>query len=83
MIHLSFTVLDKVAQVYGAPFHSKSKALALRDFAHACRDNQSALYRSPEDFSLWLIGSYDDETGIITPLSKPEHVGDAVQFIGD
>lgn len=76
-----FSVLDKLAGVYGLPFCAKNQALAVRDFAHACRDSQSGLHRNPSDYSLWLVGEFDDQTGQVLGQSKLTFVADATQFV--
>lgn len=66
MIKKLYAVFDKVALVYGNPFLSVNDGLAIRSFHHACKDPNTDLHQNPIDFSLMLIGSYDDETGVIT-----------------
>lgn len=73
-------VLDKTVSVHAHPFTSHNEGSAIRDFAHAVRDPASVLSKSPEDFSLILLGSFDDETGVITPLQH-KILCQATQFI--
>lgn len=42
--------------------------------------NTVSLY--PEDFSLFHIGEYDDNTGLLTSLNMPKHMVEATQLLG-
>jgi len=80
MITQIYVVLDKLAGAYGSPFVMQNDSIAVRDFAFACRQPESSLSRHPEDYSLWCIGAFDDNSGRIAPLEKMRHVGDAINF---
>jgi len=74
------SVRDIAANVYAAPFTSQNIQTALRDFGHACRDPNSALSRNPEDFTLYVIGTFDDDLGVIEPCAA-EPIANATQFV--
>lgn len=59
------TVLDLVSQQYGRPFFTVSTGSAIRGFSDEVNEphEQSVLYRHPDDFQLFCLGSFDDETG--------------------
>lgn len=65
-----FAVYDSVSASYAAPFLQSSDVVAERTFRQLCQDPQSSVYRSPGDYSLWHVGSYDDTTGTIESI-KP------------
>lgn len=73
------SVRDSAADVYASPFTSQNINTAMRDFAHACRDQQSQLSKNPEDFALYLLGEFEDDTGILIPVA-PKLVANATQF---
>lgn len=66
------TVLDLTAQQYGRPFFAVSDGSAIRGFSDEINheDAQSILYKHPDDFQLFKIGSFDDSTGKVE-LSEP------------
>lgn len=76
-----FAVFDTKAAAYAQPFFSTSIVTALRAFGDACLDPGTMLAKHPEDFILFHIGSYDDASGFIDPLSPPAQLGNALQFI--
>lgn len=67
MLKLICSVRDMVANAYSNPFISHNQGTALRDFSQACADPESQLYKSPEGFALYSIGTFEDDTGQITP----------------
>lgn len=65
MIKQFFAVLDSKAGIYGNPFISLNTETAIRDFTYATTDPETQISRYPEDFALYLLGSFNDETGEI------------------
>lgn len=59
------TVRDRAIDAYGQPFFSTSVGGAVRSFAdeinRAADGNQ--LHKHPEDYDLFLLGEFDDESG--------------------
>lgn len=68
------SVKDNAAQTFGRPFFMPSTGVALRSFTdevnRAAEDNQ--LYKHPEDFDLYQLGTFDDETGVFDLLAFPK-----------
>lgn len=60
-----FSIRDAQLSTYQAPFYAKTKGEARRIFADAVKnpDANNILNKHPEDFSMWHLGLYDDETG--------------------
>lgn len=58
-------IRDRALDAYGQPFFSASTGAAIRSFSdeinRASPDNQ--LFKHPEDFDLFLLGEFDDQTG--------------------
>jgi hypothetical protein len=76
-----YAVRDSKVGAYSAPQVMRSDGEALRAFADAVNDKQSPMGKYPEDYSMWRIGDYDEETGIISALSVPECIGNGVSFV--
>lgn len=76
------SVLDKKAEAFGPVFTSRNTAIATRDFSQACNDKQSNINKFPEDYCLVLLGEFNEEKGIITPLKKGNKIlCEATQFV--
>lgn len=75
-----YCIFDSKAQIYHAPFYKSTHGEAERDFQSVSRDPQSTISQYPEDFDLFYIGEFDDETGKVSPLSAIQHIIKANQF---
>lgn len=76
-----YSIRDAKTQFFSAPFYNHTHGEAERNFKTACNDQQSNLSKFPEDYDLYHIGEYDDNTGKITPRDTPEHIIKAVQLV--
>lgn len=65
MKYLIVCVRDRAADVYGQPMHVTSLGGAIRSFGDEVNraDDGNMLYKHPEDFDLFELGTYDDSTG--------------------
>lgn len=81
MITEIFSIYDMKVQAYSPPFNFRSKGEALRTFADMANDPASKIAKHPEDYVLYLVGSFDDQRGIVTPKLPHETLGKAVEFI--
>lgn len=75
-----FSVHDIKAQTFGNPFTSTNQNTAMRDFHAACNDQNSQLYKYPNDFTLYEVGEFDDYTGIIAEYTKIICLGPASDY---
>lgn len=58
-------VRDRAIDSYGQPFFTASVGGAIRSFADEInrRAENNQLNKHPEDFDLFLLGEFDDQTG--------------------
>jgi len=75
MILEIFSVYDSKAEAYMTPFFMQSVGQALRSFIDASEDTNTQLSRHPEDFTLFHIGKWDDDTCTINMLKTPVSLG--------
>lgn len=59
-----FAIYDSVSGIYDGPSACINEQVALRDFKHMAQDDRTKIGRNPEHFSLWVVGAYDDSTGL-------------------
>lgn len=69
MIQKVFAVRDVKAQAMLQPFFSNASGSAQRAFGDAVLDGKSPISMHPEDYVLYEIGSYDDNSGELIALS--------------
>ena len=65
-----YAIFDKKALSFATPFFAPRDAVAVRSFEDLVRDKRSLVSQHPEDFALHLVGSFEPETGRITPHSE-------------
>lgn len=72
-----FCVYDSKAQDYKEPFPAKNRDVVLRDFVNAFKkpnaSTENRYYMNAEDFSIFKIGSYSFQTGLMTSQNL-EHI---------
>lgn len=75
MITKMYCVHDTAVKAFTAPHFARTHGEAERNFKHAVNDSKSGhLSANPEQFTLFYLGDYDDETGIVSPLAAPQAV---------
>lgn len=79
MIQKMYSVRDQKAEVFNLPFYSKTHGEAERNFTQLVNDEKSMPGNYPDDYDLYWIGDYNDQTGVVTPLDTPQHIIKAVQ----
>lgn len=75
-----YTIFDSKAEAFNAPFYFQHDAQAIRGFADAVNSPESHIGMHPEDYTLFVIGTYDDETAEIKTES-PAALGVGVIFL--
>ena len=68
------TVKDRAADAYGRPMFVPSTGIAIRSFSdeinRAAEDNQ--MYNHSDDFDLYELGEFDDNTGLFSLHDQPK-----------
>lgn len=74
MILKAFSIRDQKAEIFHPPFYHKTHGEAERSFRTAVMDEKTQLNKYPEDFVLYSVGEYDDNTGVFKSKDTPEPV---------
>lgn len=80
MLQTLFTIYDKKARNYNRPFTSANRATAMREAGDGA-SNDEVLSTHAEDFALYLLGTFDPETGEIDAIHPPEMVCEIVDLV--
>ena len=80
MIQFIYSIHDNKAEAYLPPFFLHNKNMAIRSFADCCQDEGHAFNRHPEDYSLWEIGEFDDQTGEIIYHTPHKALGSGIDY---
>lgn len=76
-----FAIYDKKAQYHEKPFFCRNKAEALRAVESGVNSSDSFMHKYPADFSVWLLGEFDEKTGTIEGLEKPEFLEECQSLV--
>ena len=76
-----FSVYDSKAEAYGAPVFFKTKGEAIRGFTDIVNDGNSMLSKYPGDYTLFELGSFDEETAKFDLHASPVSLGVALEFV--
>ncbi len=75
-----FAVQDAAANRFIDPFPAPTVEFAIRGFKEACGTEGHQFGKFPEDYSLWHVGEFDAELGLISPLT-PRKLATASSFV--
>jgi hypothetical protein len=75
MILKIFTVRDNVASAFLQPFFSVNSGSAIRSLTEVTNDKDHQFGKHAPDYSLWIIGSFDDTTGVVLPCEPTRLLG--------
>ncbi len=67
-------VRDIVSNAYSQPQFALHIGQAKRAFGDQCRSNEGDMGRHPEDFEIWHLGEFDDNTGQFELLETPVQI---------
>lgn len=74
MILRCYSIFDVKAKAFLPPFFLQAQAMAVRAFADCVNDKAHAFGRNPHDYSLFHVGVFDDESGVLTGADAIECV---------
>lgn len=68
MLLVAYTLFDEVAEVHYPPIFCKNENEARRLFVDCCNDPKTIAGEHPEDYRLYRIGVFNDNTGMFEPV---------------
>ena len=74
------TVYDSKTEEYHDPFFQKTTGEALRTWTAWCNNEETPMYKNPEDFLLLEVGEWDDDGGMIMPYEHSKTLGTAFEY---
>lgn len=81
MIVNVYAIYDSKVQAFLQPWYAQNHATACRNLELACRDPKSGFVQFPVDYTLFCIGEYDDQSGVISPHQLHQNLGNMQQFL--
>ena len=80
MLLLMYSVHDSVSGVYDRPFVARAEGDAVRSFGDIANDKEHPIGKHPEHFSLFHVGTWNDNSGKVDP-TPPTHVVSAIDLV--
>ena len=80
MTQLMFCIHDNKAEAFLNPFFLPMKAMAIREFQNMVNDPNHAFGRNPSDYTLFMCGQWDGESGKIIETDTTA-LGNGVEFL--
>lgn len=77
-----FTIHDSKAQAFIQPWYSPNTDTAIRQFTTAVRDPATEFSKYPGDYTLFHLGTFNQEKATFDLLKTPENLGLALVFVG-
>jgi len=73
MLQFVVSVKDRAADVFNRPFFVPHRNVAVRDFTDEVNRNavDNQLNKHPDDFDLYLLGTFDDSAGTFAMEDQP------------
>lgn len=78
---LFFTVHDSAAGAFLEPFCAPTIEVAIRMFRQLVNRADHQFGKFPEDYTLFHVGEFDQESGALVGLPTPHSLGVAVTFV--
>jgi len=74
MIYNMYSVYDIKAEAYAPPFFLARDEVAKRTFLDAMSDPGHPMAAHPEDYVLYRLADFDDETGTVASVKQPVQI---------
>lgn len=71
MIIKFYSVRDSAAGAFLPPFCAPTDGLAIRSFMEAVNDQTHSFHKHSSDYTLYLLGEFDDNNGALSPQETP------------
>jgi hypothetical protein len=70
------SIRDRAADAYGRPAFMATEGVAIRSFSDEVNNKYESnqMYAHPDDFDLFLLGTYDDNSGSFDLLDSPKQL---------
>lgn len=81
MILKVYSVFDSKMEAYMQPFFMQARGQAIRAFVDTATDDSTTIGKHPSDYTLFEIGSFDDQTCKFDLSVTPVSLGVALEFL--
>lgn len=75
-----YAVYDSKAELYLQPHFFRARGEAVRAWQTTANNPETNICKYPEDYAMYEIGEYDEDSGTITPYDAKHNIGVAIEF---
>lgn len=75
-----YAIYDNKAKAFVAPFFMINDAVAIRAFSNSANDPENMICKYPNDFCLYNVGCFDDDTAGLVSHPTAVNLGLAVDY---
>jgi len=61
---------DRVTEAFAPIMTVRTRGEAIRSFRQEVQNKESPLHKNPSDYELYVLGTYNDQTGNIEPTNE-------------
>lgn len=73
-------IKDNAVEAFGQPIFVNHRNEAIRAFGDEMQNPQSTMHKHPNDYDLYIIGRYNEETGELFDDSK-ERIARGIDYV--
>jgi hypothetical protein len=83
MIKNMYSILDTKSKTYGPVVFEVNHATVMRGITEELKNPQSTLAKYPEDFHLFYLGTFDDQTATFGLMEAPQNMCGLFELMPD
>ena len=84
MVNQVFSIYDEKGGFFGKLWLMNKKGQAIRAFSDLVNDDREGqIKKHPDDYKLYKLGVYDDNSGKIESTPQPEYICAGLDFMQD
>ena len=80
MRYVLISMHDRAVNAFQPVANVRAEGEALRVFKDLISNPQSQQHQHPDDYDLYIVGYFDDQTGRLEPLDVPRKIADGKTF---
>lgn len=81
MIMTVFAIYDSGVSTWMVPIFARNKGEIMRSFIEAVNNPESKFFKHPADYTLFEIGTWDDDKCVFDLLKTPVRLGVAIEYL--
>jgi hypothetical protein len=81
MIFKTLSIRDQKGECFNTPYFCRTIGEGERNFEQLVNDPKSLPGTYPDDFDLYHVADFDDQTGKFQYLDTPQHLCKAIQMV--